>query len=105
MIMVAQLGAHHNDDLQTGNGNHWSQKKLQSTFIAISLAGWSTLQKRSGLNTNAVDLEAGAAGDNSAGNLTHAWLGDVLPDVLEDPFLAGPRPDPEKALRFPLLSQ
>ena len=33
------------------------------------------------MNTNAVDLGANAADGNGAGNVTHAWLGDVLPDV------------------------
>jgi hypothetical protein len=36
--MVAQLGSHHNEDLQAGNQNVCSQTKLHSTFDAISLA-------------------------------------------------------------------
>jgi DNA-binding MurR/RpiR family transcriptional regulator len=33
------------------------------------------------LNTNTAGPEAGTVGGNSTGNISHAWLGDVLPDV------------------------
>jgi len=36
--MVPRERGHHNEDLHRGNGNHWPQAQLQSTFNAIFLA-------------------------------------------------------------------